>query len=92
MANLPNMQKVKKTDVKDSQWIQKLHSLGLLISSFLPDESTEVLRTYCRQRRNWIELASSASHKMQKYRKFLNFRLDVVVVKDVCGLTGLAII
>ena len=83
--------KGKKTDVKDSQWIQKLHSLGLLTSSFLPDESTEILRTYCRQRSNWIELASSASHKMQKYLKFLNFRLDVVV-KDVCGLTGLAII
>lgn len=83
--------KGKKTDVKDCRWIQKLHTLGLLTSSFLPDETTEILRTYCRQRSNWIELASSASHKMQKYLKFLNFRLDVVV-KDVCGLTGLKII
>ena len=32
-----------------------------------------------------------ATHKMQKYLKLLNFRLDVVV-RDVCGLTGLAII
>jgi len=83
--------KGKKTDVKDCRWIQKLHALGLLTSSFLPDETTEILRTYCRQRSNWIDLASSASHKMQKYLKFLNFRLDVVV-KDVCGLTGLKII
>lgn len=83
--------KGKKTDVKDCRWIQKLHALGLLTSSFLPDETTEILRTYCRQRGNWIDLASSASHKMQKYLKFLNFRLDVVV-KDVCGLTGLKII
>jgi len=83
--------KGKKTDVKDCRWIQKLHSLGLLTSSFLPDETTEVLRTYCRQRGNWIDLAASASKKMQKYLKFLNFRLDVVV-KDVCGLTGLKII
>ena len=83
--------KGKKTDVKDCRWIQKLHALGLLTSSFLPDESTEKLRTYCRQRGNLIELASGASRKMQKYLKFLNFRLDVVV-KDVCGLTGLAII
>ena len=83
--------KGKKTDVKDSRWIQKLHSLGLLTGSFLPDETTEVLRTYCRQRTNWIELAASASRKMQKYLKFLNFRLDVVV-NDVCGLTGLKII
>jgi transposase len=83
--------KGKKTDVKDCRWIQKLHSLGLLTGSFLPDESTEILRTYCRQRLNWIDLAANASRKMQKYLKFLNFRLDVVV-KDVCGLTGLAII
>lgn len=83
--------KGKKTDVKDCRWIQKLHSLGLLTGSFLPDETTEQLRTYCRQRGNWIEQAAEASHKMQKYLKLLNFRLDVVV-KDVCGLTGLAVI
>jgi transposase len=42
--------KGKKTDVKDARWIQKLHALGLLTSSFLPDEQTEILRTYSRQR------------------------------------------
>ena len=83
--------KGKKTDVKDARWIQKLHALGLLSSSFLPDEQTEILRTYCRQRANLIDQASSTSHKMQKFLKFLNFRLDVVV-KDICGLTGLTII
>jgi len=83
--------KGKKTDVKDCRWVQKLHALGLLSGSFLPDETTENLRTYCRQRNNWVDLASSASHKMQKFLKLLNFRLDVVV-KDVCGLTGLKII
>ena len=83
--------KGKKTDVKDSRWIQKLHTLGLLTSSFLPDEMTEQLRTYCRQRTNWLNMAAEASSKMQKYLKLLNFRLDVVV-KDICGLTGLAII
>ena len=83
--------KGKKTDVKDCRWIQKLHALGLLTGSFLPDETTEQLRTYCRQRTNWIDLAAEASHKMQKYLRLLNFRLDVVV-KDICRLTGLAII
>jgi len=83
--------KGKKTDVKDARWIQKLHTLGLLTSSFLPDEQTEILRTYCRQRSNLIHQASNTSRKMQKYLKFLNFRLDVVV-KDVCGLTGMKII
>ena len=81
----------KKTDVKDCRWIQKLHALGLLTGSFLPDQVTEELRTYCRQRTNMIDLAAEASHKMQKYLKVLNFRLDVVV-SDICGLTGLAII
>lgn len=83
--------KGKKTDVKDARWIQKLHALGLLTSSFLPDEQTEILRTYTRQRGNIIHQAAAASRKMQKYLKFLNFRLDVVV-KDVCGLTGMKII
>ena len=83
--------KGKKTDVKDCRHIQKLHALGLLTSSFLPDETTEKLRTYCRQRSNLLSSAAGAARKMQKFLKFLNFRLDVVV-KDVCGLTGLAII
>ena len=83
--------KGKKTDVKDATWIQKLHSLGLLTGSFLPDDTTETLRTYCRQRTNWIQLSAEATHKMQKYLKLLNFRLDVVV-KDICGITGMAII
>lgn len=83
--------KGKKTDVKDARWIQKLHSIGLLTGSFLPDSTTETLRTYCRQRSNWVDSCAEASHKMQKYLKLLNFRLDVVV-RDICGLTGLAII
>lgn len=83
--------KGKKTDVKDCQWIQKLHTLGLLSGSFLPDGKTEQLRTYCRHRANLLHNAASTSKKMQKYLRLLNLRLDVVV-KDICGLTGLAII
>jgi transposase len=83
--------KGKKTDVKDCQWIQKLHSLGLLSSSFLPDGKTEQLRTFCRHRANLIHSAASTSKKMQKYLQLLNLRLEVVV-KDICGLTGLSII
>jgi transposase len=83
--------KGKKTDIKDCQWIQKLHSLGLLSSSFLPDGKTEQLRTYCRQRASLLHSSASASKKMQKNLSLLNFRLDVVV-NDICGLTGLNII
>ena len=81
----------KKTDVLDCQWIQKMHTLGLLPSSFLPDETTEKLRTLCRHRSKMIAQKADTSHKMQKYLKWLNFRLDVVV-RDITGLTGIKII
>lgn len=81
----------KKTDVIDCQWIQKLHSLGLLPRCFLPDEATEKLRTLCRHRGNLISAKASTNKRMQKYLKLLNFRLDIVV-KDITGLTGLKII
>ena len=83
--------KGKKTDVQDCQWIQKLHTIGLLSGSFLPDEATEQLRTYCRHRANLLDQAADTTRKMQKYLRLLNLRLDVVV-KDVTGLTGLSII
>lgn len=83
--------KGRKTDIQDCAWIQKLHSLGLLSGSFLPDEATEQLRTYCRHRANLLDMAASTQKKMQKYLRLLNLRLDVVV-NDICGLTGLAII
>jgi len=81
----------KKTDVLDCQWIQKMHSLGLLPSSYLPDETTEKLRTLCRHRENMIAQKADATHKMAKFLKWLNFRLDVVV-RDITGKTGKKII
>ncbi len=83
--------KGKKTDVQDCQWIQKLHAIGILSGSFLPDEATEHLRTYCRHRGNLLDQAADTTRKMQKYLRLLNLRLDVVV-KDITGLTGMAII
>ena len=81
----------RKNLLQTARWIQKLHSRGLLTGGFLPDETTETLRTYSRQRSNRIAQSAEATHKMQKYLRPLTFRLDVVV-KDVCGLTGMAII
>jgi len=81
----------RKSDVQDCQWIQKLHSIGLLTGSFLPDTATEQLRTYCRHRLNLIETAADNTRRMQQYLRLLNLRLDVVV-DDICGLTGSAII
>jgi len=81
----------QKTDVLDCQHIQKLHALGLLRASFLPDEQTEQLRTYCRQRLSLIEYKAKANRKIQKFLRLLNLRLDVVV-RDITGLTGMKII
>jgi transposase len=83
--------KGKKSDVQDCQWIQKLHTIGLLSGSFLPDDATEHLRTFCRHRANLLDQAADTARKMQKYLRLLNLRLDVVV-NDVTGLTGLTII
>jgi transposase len=83
--------KGRKTDVQDCQWIQKLHTIGLLTGSFLPDEQTEHLRTYCRHRADLIDQSADLTRKMQKCLRLLNLRLDIVV-KDIVGLTGLQII
>jgi hypothetical protein len=68
-----------------------LHTIGLLSGSFLPDEATEQLRTYCRHRSNLLDQSADTTRKMQKYLRLLNLRLDVVV-NDITGLTGLSII
>jgi transposase len=83
--------KGKKTDIKDCQWIQKLHTLGLLSSSFLPDSDTDRIRTYSRHRLNLINQSASCTNRMQKYLRLMNMRLDVVV-KDIVGETGSKII
>lgn len=83
--------KGKKTDIKDCQWIQKLHSLGLLSASFLPDSDTDTVRTYSRHRLNLLNRNASCVKRMQKYLRLMNMRLEVVV-RDIVGLTGLAII
>lgn len=81
----------KKTDILDCQWIQKLHTLGLLSSSFLPDSTTDIIRTYSRHRQNIIKQVGATVQKMQKYLRLMNLRLDVVV-NDIVGLTGQKII
>jgi len=76
-----------KTDVKDCQWIQRLHCLGLLTGSFLPSTQVERLRT-CQRHRDWlVEECSRLCNKMQKSLRLMNVRLDVVL-SDVMGVSG----
>jgi len=48
----------RKTDVKDSQWLQELHTYGLLRGAFRPDDEICVLRGYLRQRSMLVAMAS----------------------------------
>lgn len=80
-----------KTDVKDCQWIQKLHSVGMLQGCFLPSSEIARLRTIHRHRQSLIEQSSKMSNKMQKTLRLLNVRLDVVL-SDITGKSGMRII
>jgi transposase len=83
--------KGRKTDVVDSQWIQKLHSMGMLEGSFIPDLFTETVRQYHRHRQSLVESGASYINKMQKSLRLINIRLDAVL-KDVMGKSGKDII
>lgn len=80
-----------KTDVKDCQWIQKLHSLGLLSGCFLPDEQTNRVRILHRHRSSLVEQSARIANKMQKSLRMMNLRIDVVL-SDITGKSGLSII
>jgi transposase len=80
-----------KTDVLDAQWIQRLHSYGLLRASFRPPDSVLALRAYWRQRQMQVRYAASHVQHMQKALEQMNVKLTHVI-SDITGLTGMAII
>jgi transposase len=80
-----------KTDRLDCQWIYRLHAHGLLPPVFQPDEPTQALREYVRQRGNLVRLSGQHIQRMQKALELMNLKLTHVV-GDVTGVTGLRII
>jgi transposase len=81
----------RKSDVLDCQWLQKLHTYGLLAGSFRPEPEICALRSYLRQRDNLIKSASAHVQRMQKALTEMNLQLSRVI-SDITGKTGLAII
>jgi transposase len=81
----------RKTDVSDAQWLQRLHSFGLLRASFRPKGKIAELRAYVRQRERLLEYAASHIQHMQKALTEMNLQLHHVVA-DITGATGLRII
>lgn len=81
----------RKTDISDAQWLQKLHTYGLLRASFRPRPQIVALRSYVRQRERLLELCAMQIQHMQKALMEMNVQLHHVVA-DITGVTGLKII
>lgn len=81
----------RKTDVNDAQWIQQLHSYGLLRASFRPKAEIVALRAYMRHRERMLEYAASHIQHMQKALMQMNLQLHHVV-SDITGVTGMKIL
>ena len=87
LKNVPG----RKTDVLDCQWLQQLHTFGLLSGAFRPVEEVAVLRSYLRQRAMLVEYAAHHIQHIQKALHQMNIKLDKVI-SDVTGTTGMAIL
>ena len=81
----------RKSDVADCEWLQELHSVGLLRPSFRPAAEIVALRAYVRHRQSLIEAAATAIQRMQKALTQMNVQLHHVL-SDLTGVTGLAIV
>jgi transposase len=95
-VNVVNAQHTKtlpgrKTDVLECQWLQKLHTFGLLNNSFRPTDEIRVLRSYMRQRERLVTSAGTAIQQMQQALTEMNVQLGNVI-SDISGKTGLAIL
>ncbi len=81
----------RKSDVQDCQWIQRLHTYGLLKASFRPEDIYCVLRTLLRYRDELVCARSTQCQHMQKALQQMNVQLHHVL-SDVTGLSGFSII
>lgn len=81
----------RKTDVQDCQWLQQLHTYGLLSRSFVPNKEIRRLRDLLRHRDTLIRYRSSHIQHMQKSLQEMNIKLTNVI-SDITGTTGMQII
>lgn len=81
----------RKDDDTDSEWIQRLHSFGLLSNSFQPKGEIRELRDYARQRKQLIQGSARQTQHMQKAMEKMNIKLHTVI-SDLTGLSGRKIV
>jgi transposase len=87
LRNVPG----RKTDVSDCQWLQILHSCGLLRGSFRPDDAICQLRALRRQMGNLIAERTKCVQWMQKALDQMNVQVHRAV-SDLTGKTGMGIV
>lgn len=83
--------KARKSDVLDCQWLQQLHSFGLLCRAHRPDAAVCALREMVRLRDVTIEERARHTQRMQKALTQMNVQL-IGVISDITGERGLKII
>jgi transposase len=81
----------RKSDVADCQWLQQLHSFGLLRPCFIPDDLTRQIRTYTRLRADHLSMASSHIQHMHKALTLMNIKVQNVI-SQLHGVSGMRII
>ena len=81
----------RKSDVQDCQWIQQLHTCGLLSASFRPAAEMVALRAYLRHRATLVDYRAAHIQHMHKALQQMNVQLTQVL-SDISGVTGLQII
>jgi len=81
----------RKTDFHDCQWIQLLHSCGLLRGSFRPGNAIVAMRAIHRQLVNLGEERTRCVQWMQKALNQMNVQVHHAV-SDLAGMTGMAIV
>jgi len=93
LVNAKHLKRVpgRKTDILDCQWLQQLHSYGLLNGSFHPSEDIGCLRSYLRHRSNLVAGCGEQVQHMQRSLDQMNIHLHHVV-SDLDGETGLRIL
>ncbi len=81
----------RRTDVSDCQWLQFLHSVGLLRASYRPEQEVCAVRSLLRHRESLVQMAATHVSHMQKALDQMNLQLHHVI-SDIVGQTGLAIV
>ena len=81
----------RKTDVKDCQWLQQLHTFGMLGGSFRPEARMCVVRSYLRLRDTLSKDCNSLVQRMQKALTEMNIQIHRVI-SDITGVTGMNIL